>query len=58
MPETASYIPITKELRDTIKGLKRELTYDQYFNYLLINSEGKNPQSKVPKKTNSKEANR
>ena len=30
-----TYIPITLELRDTIKILKRELTYEQYLSELI-----------------------
>lgn len=49
-------INVTEEFRHKIKGLKRELTYEEYFNYLLENSKGKeSPQSIVSKTTTSKE---
>ena len=50
-------INVTAEFRHKIKTLKRELTYEQYFNYLLENTEGKeSPQSIVSKTTKSKDA--
>ncbi len=40
MTERTVMINVTKEVRDTIKILKKELTYDQYFSN-LINSKKK-----------------
>ena len=35
MPERLVEIAITKEVREKIKSLKRELTYDQFFQRIL-----------------------
>ena len=57
MHERQVIINVSKELRHKIKALKREFTYEQYFNYLLENSKGKeSPQSKVSKTTKSEES--
>ncbi len=55
MTERLVMINVTKEFRNKIKFLKRELTYQQYFDNLLI-SEGKNPSVKDTKKTNSRKS--
>lgn len=55
MPERSVMINVTPEFRAKIKELKRELTYQEYFDNLLKISEGKSPQSKVPQMTNLKE---
>ena len=39
MPERAVMINVTPEFRAKIKALKRELTYEQYFENLLKNGE-------------------
>jgi len=45
MPERLVMINVTPEFRAKIKELKRELTYQEYFDNLLKNSEGKIPLS-------------
>ncbi len=53
MSQRPVMINVSAEFRHKIKALKRELTYEEYFNYLLENSKGKeSPQSKVSKTTN------
>ncbi len=45
MSERAIYIPITKELREKIKTLKREKTYDEFLDNIFKNAKGKNSPS-------------
>lgn len=47
MPERDVIINVSKEFRAKVKAKKRELTYEQFFNLLLKNTEGKIPQSKT-----------
>ncbi len=55
MPERDVPINVTREFRDKIKTLKRELTYEQFLDN-LINSGRKIPQSTDTKMTKSKES--
>ena len=53
MTERLVMINVTREFRDSIKTLKKELTYEEYFNYLLENNSGKKSQRQKTKTTKS-----
>jgi len=51
--ERSVEIPVSKNLRDKIKNLKHEQTYEKFLDNLLKNTEGFNPQVDA-KKSNSR----
>jgi len=53
MSQRPTYIPLTKEFRDKIKTLKRELTYEEFLSELLKKNP-EFPQTHVMKAVRSK----
>ncbi len=57
MVERQVFINVSREFREQIKTLKRELTYQEYFDYLLKNAKGKNNSPSVTNPRTTKDGN-